>query len=55
MKIKQENFSTASKMSFTGLSASFYHVRVSAYDVQRLEGESGGYAIFYRTPTTQAR
>ncbi|CRM65634.1 hypothetical protein [Pseudomonas sp. 8 R 14] len=30
MNIQQEFFSTASKMSFTRLNASFYHVRVSA-------------------------
>jgi len=41
MKIKQENFSTASKMSFTGLNASFYRVRVSAFDERHLEGKPG--------------
>lgn len=55
MNIKQEISFNASKMGFTGLNASFYHAHVSAYDVQRLEGESGVYVIFYRTPTTPAR
>lgn len=55
MDIKQENFSSAPKMSFTGLKASFYHVRLSAYDENGLEGETGVYDIFYYPPTAQAR
>ncbi len=55
MNIKQENFSRSPKMSFTGLKASFYHVRVSAYDEHGLEGETGVYDIFYYPPTAQAR
>lgn len=55
MNIKQENFSTTPKMSFTGLKASFYHVRLSAYDEHGLEGETGVYDIFYYPPTTQVR
>ena len=55
MNIKQENFSSAPKMSFTGLKASFYHVRLSAYDEHGLEGETGVYDIFYYPPTTQVR
>lgn len=55
MNIKQENFSSTPKMSFTGLKASFYHVRLSAYDENGLEGETGVYDIFYYPPTTQAR
>ncbi|WP_235437155.1 FecR family protein [Pseudomonas trivialis] len=54
MNIKQENFSSVPKMSFTGLKASFYHVRLSAYDENGLEGETGVYDIFYYPPTTQA-
>ena len=54
MNIKQENFSSTPKMSFTGLKASFYHVRLSAYDEHGLEGETGVYDIFYYPPTTQA-
>lgn len=54
MNIKQENFSSVPKMSFTGLKASFYHVRLSAYDANGLEGETGVYDIFYYPPTTQA-
>jgi len=41
MNIQQEIFSTAPKMSFTGLNASFYHVRMSAYAVQRLRRNRG--------------
>ncbi|MFK9002606.1 FecR family protein [Pseudomonas pergaminensis] len=55
MNIKQENFSSTPKMSFTGLKASFYHVRLSAYDENGLEGETGVYDIFYYPPTAQAR
>lgn len=55
MDIKQENFSSAPKMSFTGLKASFYHVRLSAYDENGLEGETGVYDIFYHPPIAQAR
>lgn len=55
MNIKQENFSSTPKMSFTGLKASFYHVRLSAYDENGLEGETGVYDIFYYPPTTLAR
>ena len=55
MNIKQENFSIEPKMSFTGLKASFYHVRVSAYDAHGLEGETGVYDIFYYPPTPQAQ
>lgn len=54
MNIKQENFSSVPKMSFTGLKASFYHVRLSAYDENGLEGETGVYDIFYYPPTPQA-
>ena len=55
MNIKQEIFSTAPKMSFTGLKASFYHVRLSAYDENGLEGETGVYDIFYYPPPAQVR
>lgn len=55
MNIKQENFSSAPKMSFTGLKASFYHVRLSAYDENGLEGETVVYDIFYYPPTAQVR
>ena len=55
MNIKQENFSSTPKMSFTGLKASFYHVRLSAYDENGLEGETGVYDIFYYPPTAQVR
>lgn len=55
MNIQQENFSSEPKMSFTGLKASFYHVRVSAYDEHGLEGETGVYDIFYYPSATQAQ
>lgn len=55
MNIKQENFSSEPKMSFTGLKASFYHVRLSAYDAHGLEGETGVYDIFYYPPAAQAQ
>lgn len=55
MNIKQEYFSSEPSISFTGLSASFYHVRLSAYDEQGLEGETGVYDIFYYPPATRAQ
>lgn len=55
LNIKQQNFSSEPKMSFTGLKASFYHVRLSAYDEHGLEGETGVYDIFYYPPATQAQ
>ncbi len=55
MNIKQENFSSEPHLSFTGLKASFYHVRVSAFDEQGLEGEAGVYDIFYYPPATRVQ
>ena len=55
MNIKQENFSSEPRLSFTGLKASFYHVRVSAFDDQGLEGETGVYDIFYYPPATRVQ
>ncbi len=55
LNIKQQNFSSEPKMSFTGLKALFYHVRLSAYDEHGLEGETGVYDIFYYPPATQAQ
>jgi len=55
MNIKQENFSSEPRLSFTGLKASFYHVRVSAFDEQGLEGEAGVYDIFYYPPATRVQ
>lgn len=54
MDIKQENFSSVPKMSFTGLKALFYCVSLSAYDENGLEGDTGVYDIFYYPSTTQA-
>ncbi|MFC6335995.1 FecR family protein [Pseudomonas karstica] len=55
MNIKQENFSSKPQMRFTGLKASFYHVRLSAYDEQGLEGATGVYDIFYYPPATRVQ
>jgi hypothetical protein len=33
----------------------FYHVRLSAYDAQGLEGETGVYDIFYYPRTTRVQ
>jgi len=55
MNIKQENFSSKPQMSFTGLKASFYHVRLSAYDEQGLEGATGVYDIFYYPPAARVQ
>lgn len=55
LNIKQENFSSTPQMSFTGLKASFYHVRLSAYDAHGLEGETGVYDIFYYPPATRVQ
>lgn len=55
MNIKQESFSSEPRVSFSGLEASFYHVRVSAFDQQGLEGEAGVYDIFYYPPASRVR
>ncbi|KAF1024748.1 MAG: hypothetical protein GAK37_03035 [Pseudomonas sp.] len=55
LNIKQENFSSTPRMSFTGLKASFYHVRLSAYDAHGLEGETGVYDILYYPPATRVQ
>ncbi|WP_422630765.1 FecR family protein [Pseudomonas mucidolens] len=55
MNIKQENYSSEPRVSFTGLKASFYHVRVSAFDEQGLEGEAGVYDIFYYPPASRVQ
>jgi hypothetical protein len=52
--IKQEQFSSTPEISFSGLKAFFYHVRLSAFDEQGLEGETGVYDIFYYPPTARA-
>jgi hypothetical protein len=55
LNIKQENFSDKPQMHFTGLKASFYHVRLSAYDEHGLEGETGVYDIFYYPPANRVQ
>jgi hypothetical protein len=47
MNIKQEQFSATPEINFSGLKAFYYHVRLSAFDQQGLEGETGVYDIFY--------
>lgn len=55
MNIKQQNFSDSPQVSFTGLKASFYHVRLSAFDDQGLEGETAVYDIFYYPPASRVQ
>ncbi|WP_429439733.1 FecR family protein [Pseudomonas sp. BS3782 TE3695] len=53
--IKQEQFSSTPEVKFSGLKAFFYHVRLSAFDAQGLEGETGVYDIFYYPRTTRVQ
>ncbi|UVM50519.1 hypothetical protein LOY38_00125 [Pseudomonas sp. B21-015] len=55
LDIKQEQFSSTPEVKFSGLKAFFYHVRLSAYDAQGLEGEAGVYDIFYYPRTTHVQ
>ncbi|MBV7494828.1 FecR domain-containing protein [Pseudomonas sp. PDM24] len=55
LDIKQEQFSSTPEVKFRGLKAFFYHVRLSAYDAQGLEGETGVYDIFYYPRTTRVQ
>ncbi|WP_408003998.1 FecR family protein [Pseudomonas frederiksbergensis] len=55
LNIKQEQFSSTPEINFSGLKAFFYHVRLSAYDEQGLEGETGVYDIFYYPRTTRVQ
>ncbi|NWD77558.1 FecR domain-containing protein [Pseudomonas gingeri] len=47
LNIKQERFSSTPDIRFSGLQAAFYHVRLSAFDEQGLEGQTGVYDIYY--------
>ncbi len=47
LNIKQERFSSTPDIHFSGLQAAFYHVRLSAFDEQGLEGQTGVYDIYY--------
>lgn len=47
LRIQQERFSSTPEVSFSGLKAAFYHVRLSAFDNDGLEGESSVYDILY--------
>ncbi|WP_248797919.1 FecR domain-containing protein [Pseudomonas sp. MWU13-2105] len=47
LDIKQERFSSTPDIRFSGLQAAFYHVRLSAFDEQGLEGQTGIYDIYY--------
>ncbi len=55
LNIKQEQFSNTPEINFSGLKAFFYHVRLSAYDAQGLEGETGVYDIFYYPRTARVQ
>ncbi|EJM68305.1 hypothetical protein PMI30_01751 [Pseudomonas sp. GM50] len=55
LDIKQEQFSSTPEVRFSGLKAFFYHVRLSAYDAQGLEGETGVYDIFYYPRITRVQ
>ncbi|POA22804.1 hypothetical protein C1886_00810 [Pseudomonas sp. FW300-N1A1] len=55
MNIKQEQFSSTPEINFIGLKAFYYHVRLSAFDAQGLEGETGVYDIFYYPRTTRVQ
>ncbi|OLF51424.1 FecR domain-containing protein [Pseudomonas chlororaphis] len=55
LNIKQEQFSSTPEVNFSGLEAFFYHVRLSAFDEQGLEGETGVYDIFYYPRTTRVQ
>lgn len=47
LNIRQERFSSTPDIRFSGLQAAFYHVRLSAFDEQGLEGQTGVYDIYY--------
>ncbi len=47
LRIQQERFSSTPEVSFSGLKAAFYHVRLSAFDNDGLEGETSVYDILY--------
>ncbi|AJO75750.1 FecR domain-containing protein [Pseudomonas sp. MRSN 12121] len=55
LNIKQEQFSSTPEVNFSGLEAFFYHVRLSAFDEQGLEGETGVYDIFYYPRITRVQ
>ena len=52
LNIRQERFSNTPDIRFSGLQAAFYHVRLSAFDEQGLEGQVGVYDIYYWPRTT---
>ncbi|WP_191490252.1 FecR domain-containing protein [Pseudomonas sp. FEN] len=54
LDIKQERFSSTPDIHFSGLQAAFYHVRLSAFDEQGLEGQTGVYDIYYWPRTVNA-
>lgn len=47
LRIRQERFSTTPSVSFSELQADTYHVRLSAFDDEGLEGLTSAYQIFY--------
>ncbi|WP_256737018.1 FecR family protein [Pseudomonas gingeri] len=55
LNIKQERFSSTPQIQFSDLQAAFYHVRLSAFDEQGLEGQTGVYDIYYWPRTLHAQ
>ncbi|SEM63520.1 FecR family protein [Pseudomonas sp. ok272] len=55
LNILQEQFSSTPEINFSGLKAFNYHVRLSAFDDQGLEGETGVYDIFYYPRTLRVQ
>ncbi|MGY2197556.1 FecR family protein [Pseudomonas gingeri] len=55
LDIKQEGFSSTPQIQFSDLQAAFYHVRLSAFDEQGLEGQTGVYDIYYWPRTLHAQ
>lgn len=55
LDIRQESYSGTPELRFTDLPGAYYHVRLSAFDAQGLEGESAVYDILYLPGATHAR
>ncbi len=55
LKIRQESFSDTPQLTFSDLPGAYYHVRLSAFDDQGLEGESAIYDILYLPGTVHAQ
>lgn len=55
LHIQQERFSSTPQVSFSDLEAAFYHVRLSAFDNEGLEGQTSVYDILYYPRRSDAR